>query len=50
MVKRYAAMVAVLFVVLALVWGWMFWEKSQRDQADAFARRWFSQPEEAASR
>ena len=38
MVKRYAAMVAVLFVVLALVWGWMFWEKSQRDQADAFAR------------
>lgn len=38
MVKRYGTMVAILFVVLALIWGWMFWEKAQRDQADAFAR------------
>ncbi len=44
MVKRYAAMVAVLFVVLALVWGWMFWEKAQRDQAEAFAQPLWEHP------
>ena len=44
MVRRYAAMVAVLFVVLALIWGWMLWEKSQRDRAEAFAAPLWEHP------
>lgn len=44
MVKRYAAMVAVLFAVLALVWGWMLLEKSREDQAEAFAAPLWEHP------